>query len=443
MTAETHQERVRMYDAQFAADPGGVYEALRARYGNYAPAELAPGVPVTLVLGYDAALEVLRDPGTFPKDPRRWQATMAPDCAVLPVMGYRPSVLYTDGAEHARFRVTITESFGQVPASAMREYIEQSADAIIDGFAADGEADLCAQYGVRLPLLVFNRIFGCPPDIADRLVRGLSMVAELVNAEAGGAMFVQATLDLAKLKRARPGADLVSAMLAHPAGLTDEEMGNQIGMLVATGTDAVANLITNALRLLLSDDRFGGDLSGGSLPIEDALDEVLWTDPPVANFGFTYPVRDVEREGYVMPADQPVAIAYKAVNTDPSKQTGERIGNRAHLAFSAGPHTCPAKNPARIIASAAIEKLLDRLPDLDLAVPADELQWRPGPFHRSLAALPVRFTPVPVLTPAPEPLPVVHRFPGAAPVPAPAPSIPAAEEREGSVLGRLTAWWKG
>ena len=433
MTAETHQERVRMYDAQFAADPGGVYEALRARYGNYAPAELAPGVPVTLVLGYDAALEVLRDPGTFPKDPRRWQATMAPDCAVLPVMGYRPSVLYTDGAEHARFRVTITESFGQVPASAMREYIEQSADAIIDGFAADGEADLCAQYGVRLPLLVFNRIFGCPPDIADRLVRGLSMVAELVNAEAGGAMFVQATLDLAKLKRARPGADLVSAMLAHPAGLTDEEMGNQIGMLVATGTDAVANLITNALRLLLSDDRFGGDLSGGSLPIEDALDEVLWTDPPVANFGFTYPVRDVEREGHVMPADQPVAIAYKAVNTDPSKEVGQRAGNRAHLAFSAGPHTCPAKNPARLIAAIAIEKLLDRLPDPALPLAADRLQWRPGPFHRALASLPVRFTPVPVLAPSPAP-----RFPVP---PSPAPRPAPADQGGPSFWRRLTSWW--
>ncbi|MEO3781997.1 cytochrome P450 [Actinocorallia sp. B10E7] len=443
MTAETHQERVKMYDAQFAADPAGVYEMLRSRYGDYAPVELAPGVPATLVLGYDAALGVLRDPGTFPKDPRRWQQTMPPDCPVMLVMGYRPNVLYTDGSEHARFRRTITDAFERVPPAAMREYIEQSADVLIDGFAADGEADLCAQYGVRLPLLVFNRLFGCPPDIADRLVRGLIAMAELVDAEKGGAMFTQAARDLVALKRVSPGADLTTWMVEHPAGLTDEELGDQIGLLMATGTEPVSNLITNALHLLLSDDRFAGDLSGGSLPVEDALDEVLWTDPPIANFGFTYPVRDVERDGYVMPADQPVGIAYKAVNTDPSKNTGQRVGNRAHLAFSAGAHTCPAKNPARSMASIAIEKLLDRLPDLDLAISADKLQWRPGPFHRSLAALPVRFAPAAVLvpTPAPVPAPAVPAVPARVPVSAPAPTAPS-EPAPSSFWARVAAWWK-
>jgi hypothetical protein len=31
------------------------------------------------------------------------------------------------------------------------------------------------------------------------------------------------------------------------------------------------------------------------------------------------------------------------------------------------------------------------VPDIELAVPADLLTWRPGPFHRALNALPVRF----------------------------------------------------
>ena len=52
-----------------------------------------------------------------------------------------------------------------------------------------------------------------------------------------------------------------------------------------------------------------------------------------------------------------------------------------------------------MIASVAIEQLLDRLPDIELAVPLEELTWRPGPFHRALAALPVRFPPVAPLAP--------------------------------------------
>lgn len=438
---ETNQELLKLYDARFAADPAGVYAELRARYGNYAPAELAPGVPVTVVLGYDAALEVLRDPVTFPKDPRRWQATRPPDCPVSPVLGYRSAIMYTDGAEHSRFRRSVTDTFDRIDTVALRDYVEQSADVLIDRFAEDGKADLCAQYSAQIPLLVFNRLFGCPPDIGDRLVRGLLGVAELIDPIGSMIMFNRAALELVQLKRARPGADVTSWMIAHPADLTDAELADQIGLLMATGTEPVHNLVANALRLLLSDERFGGDLSGGSMPVDDALDEVLWTDPPIANFGFTYPVRDVEREGYILPADQPVGIAYKAVNTDPAKQSDRRVGNRAHLAFSAGPHTCPAKGPARIIASIAIEKLLDRLPDLDLAVAVDRLEWRLGPFHRSLSALPVRFTPVPVLVPAHQPPAAPARVPAAAPA-ASAPLF-AEPARPRSLRGRLAAWWRG
>ena len=38
-----------------------------------------------------------------------------------------------------------------------------------------------------------------------------------------------------------------------------------------------------------------------------------------------------------------------------------------------------------------IDQLLDALPELELAIPAEELVWRPGPFHRALAGLPVVF----------------------------------------------------
>lgn len=84
-----------------------------------------------------------------------------------------------------------------------------------------------------------------------------------------------------------------------------------------------------------------------------------------------------------------------ACNNDPELirgvPTGRSTGNRAHLAWSIGPHTCPARSHAYLIAETAITYLLDALPEIDLAVPTVELKWRPGPFHRALAALPVLF----------------------------------------------------
>jgi hypothetical protein len=46
----------------------------------------------------------------------------------------------------------------------------------------------------------------------------------------------------------------------------------------------------------------------------------------------------------------------------------------------------------------AIDQLLDALPEIQLAVPADKLVWRPGPFHRAMTAFPVVFPKSPPLS---------------------------------------------
>jgi cytochrome P450 len=447
-----------LYGPEFAADPGGVYTKLREQ-GPAAPVELAPGIPATLVLSYDMALEVLRDPATFPKDPRRWQATVPADCPVLPMMMYRPNCLFTDASVHARLRGAVTDSFGRVDLNTLRDYVESAADTLIEQFGPTGRADLLKQYAMVLPLLVFNQLFGCPPDIGDRLVWGMSGIFDGVEPEKANAELTQSVIELIALKRGQPGADMTSWLMSHPARLNDEELAHQLIILMGAGTEPEQNLIANTLRLLLSDDRFGGDLSGGSLPIDDALDEVLWMDPPMANYGVTYPVRDVELAGVKLAEGEPVVISFAAANTDPSNASAERTGNRAHLAWSAGPHTCPAQGQARLIASVAIEKLLDGLPDMELAVPVDELVWRQGPFHRALTTLPVRFPPVSVPTPpaASQSTPRLDETPGDSRwnnSPAPSSSTPPVETStprptaSGSRASRhwwssLVEWWRG
>ncbi|MFD6452375.1 cytochrome P450, partial [Nocardia sp. NPDC060220] len=157
------------------------------------------------------------------------------------------------------------------------------------------------------------------------------------------------------------------------------------------------NLVVNTLRLMLTDDRFAGDVLGGSLSTRDALDEVLFTDPPLANFCMTYPRQPILVEDTWLPAHEPVVISMSACNNDPAIAGRDVVDNRAHLAWSAGPHGCPAKPVAYLIVQDAIDQLLDALPELSLAVPVEDLVWRPGPFHRSLAALPVSFPKTPPL----------------------------------------------
>jgi cytochrome P450 len=391
-------DTVPLHGPEFAENPGRVYAELR-RHGPAAPVELAPGVSAMLVTAYDTALDVLRSPATFSKDSRRWQKKVPADSPVLPMMGYRPNCQFSDGEQHARLRGAVTDSLSSINPNALRDLVEHSADTLINDFAPNGEADLLSEYAGLLPQLVFTWLFGCPPDYGQRLLADMRRIfdaSDAADADSANTDLAECLRELVDLKRTRPGADVTSWLMAHPAQLNDEEMLHQLFVLLGSGIEAEQNLIANALRLLLSDDRFAGDLSGGTLPVEDALDEVLWTDPPVANFAITYPTRDVDIAGIELPQDEPVVISLAAANTDPKWTSAPTAGNRAHLAFGAGPHTCPAQRPARLIASVAIEKLLDRLPDMRLARGADRLEWRPGPFHRALTALPVCFPPVPV-----------------------------------------------
>ncbi len=130
--------------------------------------------------------------------------------------------------------------------------------------------------------------------------------------------------------------------------------------------------------------------------IEEAMDHVLWNQTPIANYATHYPVRDVDLGGHVAEANTPVVISFAGANADPALEEARRVHSKgAHLAWGAGPHACPAKDPAQVIATTAIERLLNALPDLELAVPEKELEWRPGPFHRALVSLPVTFSPTP------------------------------------------------
>ncbi|MEV6561530.1 cytochrome P450 [Nocardia sp. NPDC051756] len=387
-------ERVSLHRPEFAADPHQAYAAMRAEYGSLAPVELAPDVPATLVIGYHTALRILHDPEHFPADPRYWQHSAPADSAVLPLLEWRPNALRSTGAEHARYRLANTAAINGIDLSELRGTVTELATALIGRFRRAGKADLVREFAQPLAFGVVNGMLGCPADIGERIARGMVAIFEGDNAAEGNQLLSAALMDLVEHKRAAPGEDVTTRLLTHQVALDDLELVHQLVVLYGAGIEPLQNLILNALLLILDDDRFGGDLLGGSLSTRDALDEVLFTDPPMANFCITYPRQPVLIDEVWLPAHQPVVISMAAANNDPAIRADDRTGNRSHLAWSAGPHACPARSAAYLVAQEAVDQLLDVLPDLELSVPAAQLVWRPGPFHRALATLPVTFPPV-------------------------------------------------
>lgn len=210
-------------------------------------------------------------------------------------------------------------------------------------------------------------------------------------------MFGEAVQELVASKSTEPGDDVTTRLLRHAAGLDETEMTHQVVALYGVGMGPMQSLIINTLCLILTDDRFADEMLGGVLPTRDALDDVLFDDPPLPNASVTYPRQPVLIDDVWLPAHQPVVISLAGCNNDPEIRAGDHSGNRSHLAWGAGPHACPAQDTAYLIAQEAIDQLLDALPDLRLAVPVQDLTWRPGPLHRTLAELPVAFPPTPPL----------------------------------------------
>ncbi|GAA5060507.1 cytochrome P450 family protein [Nocardia callitridis] len=393
--ADTDGQRFALYTPEFVADPHRAYHAMRAQFGSLVPVELAPGVPATLVVGHAVAVRILNDPTHFPADPRTWQKSVPEDCPVRPMMGWLPAARNSDGATHARYRDASVSGIDGIDLHSVNSTVERVALPLINAFCRNGSADLVAQYAFPLVLEVLNQMVGCPDEIGRRVADGMAARFDSVNPALGMQMLKSALMELITLKREQPGNDVTSRLAQHHGGLDDIEVFAQLMSFYGAGFEAQRNLITNALLLMITDDRFKfGDVMGRNLSTANAIDEVLFNDPPMANFCTTYPRQPISVDGVWLPADQPVVVSLAACNNDPEIRGNQdsSIGNRSHLAWSAGPHTCPAKDVAYLTVQYAIDQLFDVLPDIQLAVPTDTLLWRPGPFHRAMASFPVVFS---------------------------------------------------
>src|SRR5262249_1797998 len=213
------------------------------------------------------------------------EGLIALDNPVLPMMAYRPNTMFTDGAVHLRLRKAVTDSLDQLNIGRIRRDVEPIAAFLIDQFSERGRADLLNPYAKFLPFLLLTRLSGCPADIGDRLTSSMSAMFDGRDALKANEELTACLMELIALKRREPGDDVTSWLIQHPAGLTDEELKDQLVMLMGAGVEPERNLIGNALLLLLS--RGSSSRGAGMLP-EEALDHVLWHNPPIANYATHY-----------------------------------------------------------------------------------------------------------------------------------------------------------
>lgn len=389
-----------------------LYERLRGAHGPVAPVSIAPGVDAWLVIGHRELLQLTRDEQDFSHDPRRWsllrEGRVPADSPILPMVGWRPALLFADGQQHRRMRAAVSAALAGINGHELRRSVRAAAEQVIVSFAERSEADLVADYARKLPMRVITALLGVDEQTGRHLVEAVAgTVAATADSADASKRMGAILLQLIEEKRRRRGNDITSALLHHPARLTDEEVLHNLVVMFVAGNQTTVNWIATTLRILLCDPQFRSSLTGGHLSVDDALDLVLWRFPPTQNFPARYATRDMTLGGQSIRTGDMLILGLAGANADPQILPDDGVpvvGNRSHLAFGAGPHICPAQDPARLITRTAVDTIRHRLPDLELAIPQGELEWIKSPWSRGLAALPVRFT-APVLAQHPGPSP--------------------------------------
>ncbi|QLY33329.1 cytochrome P450 [Nocardia huaxiensis] len=399
-------DAVPLSGPRFHTDPHSLYREMRRDHGAVVAVELPGNVPAWLVIGYRELHQVTSSPELFPRDVSLWNqwGNIPPDWPLLPMVGQpMPSIYFTAGAEHLRHVAMVEPALEGVDPFELRRVCESLADRLIDVFCGRGSADLVADFAEPLPVLVLAWLLGFPDEEGPELARAMKTMADgTAEAQAGYMAFMGHMQNLLARKQAAPGDDLVSRMLAHPDAFSDTEYVLDLMAVTAAGHLPTSDWLVNSVGLMLTDDRFAAALGGGRRSVDQAMNEVLWEDAPTSILAGRWAARDTRLGDKLIRAGDLLLLGLAAANTDPhvrqsvSGDSAVHHGNSAHFAFSHGEYRCPfpAQHIAEIIARTGIEVLLDRLPDIDLAVPAQHLVRRPSPFLRGMTSLPVVFTPV-------------------------------------------------
>ncbi|GAA1874224.1 cytochrome P450 [Myceligenerans crystallogenes] len=390
-----------------APDPQTVYGAWWARWGPIAPVLIEHGVPAWLVMGYQECCAIMRSEYSFSRDPRNWrwnQENLLPEGAGIRAFSPpepRAGSYHHDGETRRRLRQALDDAIADLPDAQIKAATRLVCTEAIARFDAPGPVDLIADYATPVSFLATAAMLGIEGDAAMQLMRDSEIIARHQPGGLEARARIGATLmGHVRASRERFGRDLTSSLVRHPNMRSDAEVVDSAAVPLHAASMFLGAWIGRALHLELADAAFRARWSGGRLGLDDALDQVLWRDTPVANScAPRYAMHDTVLDGNkAVRRGDALVLALSAANHDPavhSSDPWDEVGNRSHLAWGTGPHTCPAPAQARLVTRTAIDVLLQQV-DLTLMVPADQVEWAPTPWVRQPRRLPAEAS-LPVL----------------------------------------------
>jgi cytochrome P450 len=392
------------------ADPYSIYSRLRDEAPVYRYRDQV------VVSGFEPVTQVLLDTSTFLSGTAdlkgsRVQASLA--CVgedqrqkMVEILEFRGGGLnWTNGETHDRLRALAHKAFTPRTVRAMAERIEEIADELLSKVSSSGQMEVISDLAFQLPLIVICDMLDVPREDRYAIRAWTNDIAAFQDGanpavlDATHASIFALRDHLKAIFRRRRGGsttDLMGALLAAEGESGDrfaeDELVPVVAHFVFAGHETTTNLIGNALRGLLVDDRSQWNMlrEDPSL-VPAAVEELLRYDSPVQFTNRTSAVNN-ELDGVPVRQWDTVTLVLGAANRDPHRfDQPNRIDitrpEARHVGFGLGPHFCLGAALTRLETSIVLEMLVRRYPDMSVAT--ETITYRPDHRLRGVESLPV------------------------------------------------------
>jgi cytochrome P450 len=383
-----------LFDPAFQPDAPAVHAAREACW--YARTSLGYAV-----LRYDEVAALLRD--------RRLrqggvESLAAQGITTGPLADWmRMVILNIEGEEHARLRHLVSKAFTPRAVDALRPVMRAVTHELIDSFAPCGTCEFMADFADPYPSRIICELLGIPRERYAQfhgwandlgLAFSYTVAEHLARIEAALQGLYACVDDLLAARRAAPGPDLISALIAaEEAGdqLNDAELRVMVSGLVFAGQDTTRNQLGCALATFLEHPTQWARLAAEPALAARAVEESMRVRPSVPVI-WRVAAEDFEFKGLRIAAGTFVSMFVAAAHTDPRVfGTAEFDMSRerpAQLTFGGGVHYCLGAPLARAEMEEALPILAARLPTPELA---GSVTWRPALGIYGPMTLPIRF----------------------------------------------------
>ncbi|MEE2664020.1 MAG: cytochrome P450 [Myxococcota bacterium] len=363
-----------------------------------------------LVTRHADVKHVSRHPEIFSSEPRGpWHAFES-----------RFSMQAQDGPAHHRTRNVVSRGFTPRALDGLEQRALRYTDEAIDAVAARGRCDLVEDIALPVPMRIIADMLGIGSQFelfrrwVDAVTGSMAHDATLQTRddEIAAKEFESYVRSAVADREERPRDDLISIMLrGRQAGVLDSFSRDPfpgvpdgdgvlgfISFLVLAGSETTRHAISQGMRALIAHPEQRARLAANPELLGLASDEILRWTTPVRAMQRTV-MHDVELGGKQLEQGSTVVLLYLSANRDPAvfdEPELFRIDRRPndHISFGFGSHFCLGSNLARMEIRVVIGRLLERLPDLQLA-PGSQPTRFASSIVNGLTKLPAVFAPTP------------------------------------------------